>query len=96
MKYTISILLMAFTFSAQAKPILYTLNDGGGRIVLTDEKCKKHTGKLAYATLPKAETQLGCWTSDDLNIHIQWQNSELRSYDYDGWNVVGDTSKSSL
>lgn len=96
MKFTIGALLMALALSAQAKPIMYTVNTGGGRIVLTDETCRVGNGKLAYTTHPTSATMLGCWLADDVAIHIQWEGSDLRSYNYEGWTVINNKSKSTL
>lgn len=96
MKYTIGVIMAVLALNTQAKPIMYTVNTGGGRIVLTDELCRYGNGKLAYTTHPASATQLGCWTADDVAIHVQWDNSELRSYDYEGWHVIENKKKSSL
>lgn len=96
MKFTIGALLAVLALNVQAKPIMYTGNTGGGRIVLTDETCRVGNGKLAYSTHPASATQLGCWLADDVAIHIQWENSELRSYDYEGWRVIDNKKKSTL
>jgi hypothetical protein len=96
MKFTIGALLAVLALNVQAKPIMYTNNTGGGRIVLTDQPCKTNVGKVAYATHPKSSTQLGCWLSDDVAIHIQWDGSELRSYEYEGWHVIDTKSKTTL
>ena len=88
--------MLALSLTAVAKPIMYTMNDGGGKIVLTDENCKRGMGKVAYSTHPTARTQLGCWTADDLAVHIQWNGNDLRSYDYEGWYVIENKGKTAL
>ena len=70
---------------AQAEALFETTNKGGGKIVLTDEYCNDNRYRLAYATHPDIETQMGCWTADNSSIHIKWYEGELRSYNYSGW-----------
>lgn len=87
MKTIIAVLAMSACLSANAEVIMKTMNKGGGSIVLTDEKCKTK-GHIAYATHPESTTMLGCWINDKAAIHILWEGKTLRSYDYDGWEIV--------
>lgn len=80
--------LVLVSTSAFCEPIAYTMNEGGGKIVITNEQCNGSTYKLAYATHPNTNTQFGCWYSDQIGIHINWNTSGLRSYDYSGWSMV--------
>jgi hypothetical protein len=84
----LTVILLGACITGHAAPIMYTKNNSLGHIVLTDESCITGTGHLAYATQPNAETLLGCWTSDDVAIHIYWSNKYLRAYDYTDWVIV--------
>lgn len=70
--------------------VLATINnDGGGKIVLTDMKCKAVENALvAYATNPKGSTLTGCWTLDENFVHILWDDDgKIRSYELHLWEV---------
>jgi hypothetical protein len=82
------IALALFSATAQAEVIAYTSNKGGGKIVITSELCRDNKNLLAYSQTNDSPTLVGCWTNDQSFIHIQWYDSELRSYDYEGWTVV--------
>ena len=84
MKRLLIALLMIPTMG-KAEALFETSNRGGGKIVLTDEYCSDGERRLAYATHPNSDTQLGCWTADSSHIHVKWYDSPLRSYDYTGW-----------
>lgn len=84
-------LLLAVSIGAQAEAIMWCYNTTGGKIVLTDEKCTRGTaGRMAYtlSTNPNAETLIGCWTRDALAIHVLWDGSVLKSYDYSDWHII--------
>jgi len=80
--------LVLVSTSAFCEPIAYTANEGGGKIVVTNETCNGSTYKLAYATHPDINTQFGCWYSDQVGIHINWSNSGMRFYDFKGWVLI--------
>lgn len=82
--------ILATCTMAHGSPIMYLPNNADGKIVLTDEPCVRGNGKglLAYTTGHNMPTQLGCWTNDDLAVHIMWEGTDLRSYDYQNWVVV--------
>lgn len=85
MRKALLIALLLAPLMANAKVIAETGNKNGGRIVLTDESCRDSRYKLAYSMSSGNPTLLGCWTSDESFIHIQWYDNDLRSYPYDGW-----------
>ena len=88
--------ILATCTMAHGSPIMYLTNNADGKIVLTNESCVKNdNGRLAYSTTPKANTLIGCWTHDDIGIHILWDGTDLRSYDYTNWIVI-DKEKPSL
>lgn len=73
---------------AQAEPIAETKNMGGGKIVLTNDKCDNGTSYIAYSVMPNRSTITGCWANDDEYIHIRWSDGDLRSYPYSGWYML--------
>lgn len=73
---------------AHAEALWETYNKGGGKIVLTDEKCRDGAHLLAYSMMPDYPTILGCWTADNSYVHIGWYDGTLRSYTYTGWKDV--------
>ncbi len=77
--------LLMIPAMGKAEALFETANTGGGKIVLTDEYCNDNNHRLAYATHPEGETQMGCWTADNSHIHVKWYGGQLRSYDYTGW-----------
>jgi hypothetical protein len=89
------IALLIVSSSANAQALFQLNNNAGGKIVLTDELCRNKSNKLAYSTSNGMSTLLGCWTADDSHIHVQWYDSDLRSYPYEGW-VDIRTTKSSM
>lgn len=72
----------------QAETIAYTINKNGGKMVITTEICRDGKNRLAYSQSDGMQTLLGCWVNDDSFIHIQWYDQELRSYPYEGWQMV--------
>jgi hypothetical protein len=83
------------TSIAHADAIFETPNQGGGKIVLTDELCRDNSHKLAYSMIAGADTILGCWAADSQYVHIGWYDGSLRSYPVDGW-VYLKSNKSNL
>lgn len=73
---------------AQAEPIAETKNMGGGKIVLTNDKCTNSNAFIAYSVMPNQPTLTGCWANDDEYIHIKWSDGDLRSYPYNGWYML--------
>lgn len=85
MSKLLAALLVVVSFNANAEAIAYTKNVGGGKIVLTDLKCKNNLGLIAYTSHPSSNTVYGCWFSDDVSIHVNWGSNGTRSYDYVNW-----------
>lgn len=90
LKVKLALVGLAFACTtAHGSPIMYMLNNANGKLVLTDEAClRKASGRLAYSTAPNTNTLIGCWTNDDIGIHILWDGTDLRSYDYTNWIVI--------
>ena len=81
----LSTALFIVTTTSHAEALFETYNKSGGRIVLTNELCSDGVHKLAYSQANNIGTILGCWTADNLFIHIRWDDNTLRSYEYEGW-----------
>jgi len=81
--------LLITASSSHALIIAEMFNNTGGKIVITDEACNLGgTAKLAYATIPKGRTDLGCWVYDEEYIHIKWQEgNRLMSYPLLDWTI---------
>lgn len=86
----LSVMLVSLlvTFNAQAKPMLEANNNGGGKIILTDEYCNDKVHKLAFSQMNNTSTLLGCWAGDGQFVHIRWYDNDLRSYPYNIWRVI--------
>ena len=82
------IALLLLPLIAVAKPIAETNNQGGGKIVLTNDKCNDPNFKLAYSQMNGASTLLGCWGMDNTFIHIRWYDGDLRSYPIEGFRMI--------
>lgn len=61
----------------------YSVNDAGGRIVLSSAKCDKANGLSAYTTNPNGKVDFGCWRADELYIIIDWNKEGVINYSYD-------------
>jgi hypothetical protein len=84
-----------FSITAHSEAIVWTVNTEGGKIVLTNESCKK-VGNLAYILSNTSETTIGCWTNDAVAIHVLWSEKYLRSYDYNGWVIIDKSNPSTM
>ena len=74
---------------------LYAQNEGGGRIVLTDEVCRSPSGTYkaltrAYAYTSKGTTAQGCWAYAYGAIHVVWDDGERRIYNLDAFSPLPD------
>lgn len=87
--------LLLLPLAVVAKPVAETSNQGGGRIVLTDDYCNDGKFKLAYSQMNGASTLLGCWGVDNTFVHIRWYDGDLRSYPLEGFRLI-DAVKPSL
>lgn len=75
-------LLLALCVPAFADTMATLRNSAGGQIVLTDvetSQCKGFVG-AAYTTADNNQTYWGCWFSDDLMVHIRWNDGDTRAY----------------
>lgn len=96
MNKTLIALFLTVSLSVNAKPVVDTVNQGGGKIVLTDEGCRDGQNKLAYSIVSGVSTLLGCWTGDGEYVHIKWYDNDLRSYPYAIWRVIDSNVKPNL
>lgn len=89
-------LLVAFFLPiiGNAKPVAEIRNQGGGKIVITDEFCNDGKFKLAYSQMNGASTLLGCWGMDNSFIHIRWYDGDLRSYPLESWQLINEVKPS--
>lgn len=82
------IALLLVPFLAHAKGVAYMPNDGGGRIVITDEPCynkertKTYPNMWRVYTFNKAgATTEGCFEFEDTTIHVFWPEHQ-KEYRY--------------
>lgn len=85
---SIIVALLLIALPAQAEVIAFTYNKNGGKMVITTEICRDGKNRVAYSQSDGMPTLLGCWVNDESFIHIQWYDQELRSYPYEGWQMV--------
>lgn len=79
MKKLLIALMLASSF-AYADTAATTGNGNGGITVLTDIPCTQAGSFIVYAQNPKSSTFYGCWWSDDMMVHVTWQDGDIRSY----------------
>ena len=80
--------LLLVSSSALADTAAYSVNQNGGKIILTDVVCANNSSSyMAYSQSPNTTTLFGCWFSDDTNVHIVWNDGDIRSYPFSGWNI---------
>ena len=75
--------------SAYADTVATLRNKSGGLIVLTDvptDTCKGFTA-AAYATTENNKTLWGCWFSDDLMVHVRWDDGDTRAYPISAFDI---------
>ena len=92
----LAVLALLLPSLAGAEAIATLPNQGGGKIVITDEVCK-HNGKT-YETLGRAynyteqgTTMEGCYSIEDMTVVIIWKvgdNAEKRRYAIENFTVV--------
>ena len=90
MKKLIALLFFCVPLISNAKAIAWLENQGGGKIVLTDEVCKSKLGLFTYTSsdaLPEGVS--GCYKVNlTVNqIFIQWNDIE-KIYIYEGKNII--------
>lgn len=76
------LLLLAFCGFAHAETLGYIQNQNKGFIAITDlpDGCGRYPG-AAYAISGNTNNTLwGCWYSDDMMIHIDWNDGVRTSY----------------
>lgn len=84
MKKLLSVLLLCPTLAFGAV-VASMNNQGGGKIVLTDEQCvhkgKTYKGLLrSYFYTAEGITGEGCWVLEDESITVVWHMGETRRY----------------
>lgn len=80
---------------AHADTVATLKNKAGGLIVLTDvvtERCRNFAG-AAYATRSDNQTSWGCWSSDDLMVHIKWMDGDTSAYPLEVFTVNDDVAR---
>lgn len=80
---------LGYVANARADVIAHMPNKLGGKIAITDAKCKTGSGFVAYSTNPTGESIFGCWVHDNTFVHILWYGTTSpNSYDLIDWTVV--------
>ncbi len=79
------------SLTANAEEIGYLINEGGGRIVISNDQCVKG-GKFfnglhrAYAYTSEGFTMEGCWYLEDKTIVVGWPDTNsTRRYGLEGF-----------
>ena len=74
---------------AHADTIAMLKNQANGVIVLTDRKegCSKYPGAAYSVSGNSNNTWWGCWYSDDIMVHIDWNDGAKTSYLVDNFTV---------
>ena len=95
MKKILFVFFMLVSNMVVADTVGWMENNGGGKIVLTDNTCKSDARQfMAYASSSSISTQFGCWFSDDTMVHITWESSgNFRSYPLENWNINNEAAK---
>ena len=88
-KMLVSLLLLLSAAAVNADTVGWMYNNGGGKIILTDKDCSWDSRQfMAYASSNSISTQFGCWFSDDVMVHITWENSKnFKSYPLEDWTI---------
>lgn len=86
----LSVLLAA---TAHADTLATSTNSNGGLIVLSDVQCKDGSGMVIYSQSNKAPTLYGCWFSDDLMVHVRWNDGDNRAYPLDMFKLYKKPAK---
>lgn len=78
--------LSILSLSVNAAVVAEIPNQGGGRIALTDLKCKDVANTfLAYSYLGNGKSLMGCWAADDSRVFVRWEDGDMRSYPIDSF-----------
>lgn len=81
--------LLAAASIAHADTVATLNNRAGGLIVLTDvmtDSCRSFAGTV-YATTSSNKTLWGCWFSDDMMVHIRWDDGSTTAYALNNFEV---------
>lgn len=75
-KLLVTLIAVLLSQTAFADTKAYVKNQGGGRIVLTDEVCSTNENMLrSYKYTGRKDnhkTWEGCWKDDDITIYVKW------------------------
>lgn len=74
---------------SHAEVVATLKNRAGGYIVLTDvvtDRCREFAGSV-YTTSDNNQTTWGCWFTDDVMVHIRWNDGDTRAYPIDNFSV---------
>jgi hypothetical protein len=81
MKALLFALVLLFN-SAHAEAWLEMPNEGGGKILLLEDRCNKtDKGRIALATLPDGTTYNGCWFYYAETVHVFWKDGQRTTYE---------------
>lgn len=74
---------------ATAGTIAYIENEAGGKIRLTDDRCKEgEKGLFAISTSSRGSSIPGCWQYIDGTVVIKYSIGETRIYEGSNWIVT--------
>ena len=79
MKKIIAVVLFSISLTVYSKGVAYMINEGGGRIVITNEKCMNKERTKTYEGMwriytynAKGDTTEGCFEFENDTIHVFW------------------------
>jgi hypothetical protein len=81
MKALLFALVLVFNY-VHAETWLEMPNEGGGKILLLEDRCNKtDKGRIALATLPDGTTYNGCWFYYAETVHVFWKDGQRTTYE---------------
>jgi hypothetical protein len=83
------LVLLVLCGIVHAETIAVLRNEAGGVIVLTNlrENCGRYPGAVYSTSAESNRTLWGCWYSDDLMVHIDWNDGVKTSYLLEKFNI---------
>ena len=94
MKKILLAVLLILSLSVNAAVVAETINDGGGRIALTDVKCNSIQGAfIAYSYIANGKSLMGCWVVETNRVFVKWDDGDLRSYPLDAFRQQAGKSR---
>lgn len=85
--------MMFVPMLAQAEAIATMPNEGGGKIVLTDDECK-HEGKVykglnrVYSYTPQGYNSEGCYMVEDNTVVAIWNSGNKMRYPAENFTLI--------